>query len=283
MKQFWKIAGSVALWTALIAYLVWAGGERKLFKRDTPSRGVVVTVRDSAAFQAITPGMVRAWIDAEKLIPRNCAASEVPVEKIEALVRSRGFVEQVSTWMDMEGGLHIALTQRRPVVRFNTATGYNFYVTRDGWVLPLQAHAPLRLPIVTGDYTPPFAKGWVGKLPELQKNSPGEYLFLHKLLNFVGFISSDDFWSAETGQINIIGGSGGSQNRIYNPRVELVPRAGDHVVMLGSLDGYHAKLDKLTGFYRNGLRYEGWDKYRYIDLSYRGQVVCLPREERKKE
>ena len=46
------------------------------------------------------------------------------------------------------------------------------------------------------------------------------------------------------------------------------------IVCLGSLDDYRSKLDKLTSFYRNGLAYEGWEACRYINLAYRGQVVC---------
>jgi cell division protein FtsQ len=44
--------------------------------------------------------------------------------------------------------------------------------------------------------------------------------------------------------------------------------------MLGELDGYRAKLDKLQRFYLRGLSYEGWDTYRYINLKYKNQIVC---------
>ena len=92
-----------------------------------------------------------------------------------------------------------------------------------------------------------------------------------KLINFVKFVESDGFWSAFWVQINVR--DGGSEGR-YDPQIELVPRAGDQIVCLGSLDDYRSKLDKLTSFYRNGLAYEGWEACRYINLAYRGQVVC---------
>lgn len=97
------------------------------------------------------------------------------------------------------------------------------------------------------------------------------YLFLANLINFVKFVESDGFWSAFWVQINVR--DGGSEGR-YDPQIELVPRAGDQIVCLGSLDDYRSKLDKLTSFYRNGLAYEGWEACRYINLAYRGQVVC---------
>ncbi len=275
MKNFWKIAGSVAVWAAIAAYLGWAARRCSTVERDMPARGVEVVVRDSARLGVITPGMVKLWIAAENLIPANCAAREVPVAKIEKLVRSRGFVKNARAYMGMDGVLHIEITQRHPVMRFNTLTGYNFYITEDGWVLPTQAHAATWLPIVTGNYTPPFERGFVGQFKTDEKNMRENYLFLHNLINFVGFIRNDAFWSAQVEQVVVTdAAAGSSDNRIYNPQVEIVPRAGNHVIALGGLDDFRAKLDKLSVFYRNGLKYEGWDAYRTINLSYKNQIVC---------
>lgn len=122
---------------------------------------------------------------------------------------------------------------------------------------------------------PPFGPDFVGSLDDWSKKGEKKvsenYLFLANLINFVKFVESDGFWSAFWVQINVR--DGGSEDR-YNPQIELVPRAGDQIVCLGSLDDYRSKLDKLTSFYRNGLAYEGWEACRYINLAYRGQVVC---------
>ncbi len=279
MKTFWRTAGSIAVWAALAVYLVWAARQCTSRERDTPARGVEVTVRDSARMAVITPGMVKAWIAAENLIPANCAASEIPLGKIERLVSSRGFVKDARVYMDMDGVVHISLSQRRPVMRFNTASGYNFYITDDGYVLPLQPHAPMWLPIITGNYVPPFERGYVGALNKApgadEKKLAENYRFLYNLINFVGFIRDDSFWSAQVEQVNVNCPPGSDQGiGIYDPQVEIIPRAGNHVVMLGGLDGYREKLDKLMKFYRGGLRYEGWDTYRYINLKYKNQIVC---------
>jgi len=56
--------------------------------------------------------------------------------------------------------------------------------------------------------------------------------------------------------------------------VELIPRAGDSVILLGDIDGYREKLEKLMKFYKKGLPYEGWNKYKYIDIRFKDQVIC---------
>ena len=275
MKGLVGKIGSVVVWAAVVLYLAWAVRECSVRERDIPAAGVVVVVSDSAQMGVITPGMVRGWISAANFIPNNSAVREVPVAGIEKLVRSRGFVRDASVYTDMKGVTHVEITQRRPMVRFGTSTGYDFYVTDDGWVLPLQPHAPMWLPVVTGDYTPPFGRGFIGKLPAEEKNMDENYRFLHNLINFVGFISDDSYWSAQIEQINITAAHAGTAPmRAQDYQVEIVPRSGNHVVMLGGLDGYRAKLDKLQRFYAGGLGYEGWDTYRYINLKYKNQIVC---------
>ncbi len=275
MKKFWKTAGSVAVWVGIAAYLVWAARQYASRQRDLPAAGVEVVVRDSARLGVITPGMVKGWIAAEELIPRNSAAREVQVERIQKLVRSRGFVKTARTYMDMDGKVHVSLLQRQPMMRFSTSSGYNFYITEDRWALPAQPHAAVWLPVVTGNYVPPFPRNYAGPLETDEKKWDENYRFLYNLINFVEFIRNDAFWSAYTEQIHVtVPDGGGREFRIYNPQVEIVPRAGNHIVMLGELDGYQEKLDKLLTFYRNGLAYEGWDAYGYINLRYRNQIVC---------
>jgi cell division protein FtsQ len=113
-------------------------------------------------------------------------------------------------------------------------------------------------------------------LREKEKKSVQSHHFLTKLVNFVRSIESDDFWSAEVVQINVLGSSaGGGSNTWQEPQLELVPRVGNHIVLLGKLDGGEFdRLDKLKTFYLGGLWHEGWNEFRYINIKYKDQVVC---------
>ena len=59
--------------------------------------------------------------------------------------------------------------------------------------------------------------------------------------------------------------------------VQLVPRVGDHLLILGTVDKVEEKLDRLMNFYHNGLENIGWNKYRSISVAYENQVVCKKR------
>ena len=58
-------------------------------------------------------------------------------------------------------------------------------------------------------------------------------------------------------------------------QVELIPRVGNHVVLMGSADRYKDKLHRLHFFYKYGMPKVGWNKYKTINLSYEGQIVCI--------
>ena len=88
-----------------------------------------------------------------------------------------------------------------------------------------------------------------------------------RLFNFAKYINNDKFWKAQISQVYVV-----DQNNI-----ELIPRVGPHTILLGSLDDYELKMEKLKLFYEQALTEEGWNKYKQINLKYRNQIVCTKR------
>jgi hypothetical protein len=136
-------------------------------------------------------------------------------------------------------------------------------------------------------------------LREKEKKSFESHRFLSKLANFVRFIERDHFWGSQIVQINVtngargasgargaggandIGGTGvagSAANGVENwrePQLELIPRAGDHLILLGELDGTEeARLGNLRTFYERAMWQEGWETYRLINIKYANQIVC---------
>lgn len=279
MNRALSIAVNVLVWVGLFTYLIVAARHCSEQKRGRVVARVEVTVKDSALQKIITPLMVKGWLATEGYKLKGSDLSRVNTAQIEQMVESRGFVKDASVYTDIDGVLNIELTQRRPIARVNTVNGYNFYITDDGYILPLQSHYVLYVPIITGNFTPPFERGFIGDWEQAEeqqkKKSSKTYLFFYKLINFVRLIGDNDFWMAQIVQINVLSGASNDlDGRWQEPQVEFVPRAGNHVVMMGSLDNQQQKLDKLLLFYHNALDYEGWDQQRYINLKFKDQIVC---------
>jgi cell division protein FtsQ len=100
------------------------------------------------------------------------------------------------------------------------------------------------VPVVSGTVTKSFATG--------------------KLFDFVSFIVGDPFWNAQIEQIYIR----------EDLKIVLVPRVGDATIVLGKLDNYELKLEKLYRLYKGGFNTMGWNHYEKIDLQYDNQIVC---------
>ncbi|MCD8495578.1 MAG: hypothetical protein LRY45_02455 [Bacteroides graminisolvens] len=57
----------------------------------------------------------------------------------------------------------------------------------------------------------------------------------------------------------------------------LIPKVGDQKIIFGKYEDVITKLENLKIFYQEALPYEGWQKYRTINVKYKGQVVCEKR------
>ena len=80
-------------------------------------------------------------------------------------------------------------------------------------------------------------------------------------------IDASEFWKAQVEQIDVT----------EDGEIRLVPRVGDHLLILGSADDVERKLERLMNFYEKGLDNIGWNKYRSISVAYDNQVVCKKR------
>lgn len=276
MKKSLAITLNLSAWILLILYLSFALHYTNRQKKERLCKGINVTILDSAERKFITPVMVKMWFETEKIKVIGEKLLSINTIELEKFIGRRGYVRTVRVYTSMDGMLNIEISQRRPIVRFNTQNGYNFYVTEDNYILPAQRHFVTYVPIVTGYVLPPFHRDYVGPLDSFahseEKKVEKSYLFLSKLINFVKFVDGDDFWRSFIVQINVEGGGAEQQ---YDPDIEIVPRAGNQVILLGRVDGYQEKLNKLLAFYKNAVAYEGWEKFRYINLQYKDQIVCI--------
>lgn len=276
MNRTLSILLGLLAWILLGVYLFFSVRYCSQQKEQTLCRRIQVTVLDSARANFITPAMVRGWFTAgmPELFQREI--ENVNTLEVEAFLRQRGFVKTVRAYTSLDGTLHVDLTQRRPIARVNSANGYAFYITDDEWILPLQRHESVYVPVVTGTVLPPFGRDFAGAfsecLSEEDKKVSKNYVFFSNLINFVRFLQRDDFWGGFIVQIDVRNASAQG----FQPDVRVVPRVGGQLVVLGSLDDYPDKLSRLASFYRNAMAYEGWSRYRIVDVQYAGQIVCRP-------
>ena len=173
--------------------------------------------------------------------------TEVPIDEIERKIESLNDVQNAEVYINMEGMLHIDVIQKKAIVRISPKEGKDFYMDSEGSIFGLSHNYTEHLLIANGN---------------IQDST--DYM---TVLDLAKYISSDSLWNAQIIQIYLKD----------NKEIELVPRVGNHTILLGDITNYQEKLRKLYLFYEKGVNQVGWNDYKEINLKFRNQIVCVKR------
>ncbi len=232
----------------LAGYLVYSLAAMTDRHEDTRlCRGMDLHITDSLHFDLIDEEMVLAVLQEHSMDPVGLPLEEIDPEKIEATLLMHPLVGKVQCYKTGGDMLRINLSSKVPLVRVINNRGQDFYVDSRGEILTQRSLA-VQLPVATGYIDRQFAAG--------------------ELLEVVRVIDRSEFWKAQVEQINVT----------KDGQIELVPRVGDHLLIIGTADNVESKLDRLMNFYEKGLDNVGWNKYRSISVAYENQVVCKKRK-----
>ena len=232
----------------LAGYLVYSLAAMTDRHEDTRlCRGVDLHITDSLHFDLIDEEMVLAVLQEHSIDPVGLPLEEIDPERIEATLLMHPLVGKVQCYKTGGDMLRINLSSKVPLVRVINNRGQDFYVDSRGEILTQRSLA-VQLPVATGYIDRQFAAG--------------------ELLEVVRVIDQSEFWKAQVEQINVT----------KDGQIELVPRVGDHLLIIGTADNVESKLDRLMNFYEKGLDNVGWNKYRSISVAYENQVVCKKRK-----
>ena len=61
-----------------------------------------------------------------------------------------------------------------------------------------------------------------------------------------------------------------------NKEIELVPRVGNHTILLGDITNYQENSESSICFMKR-VNQVGWNDYKEINLKFRNQIVCVKR------
>ncbi|MDR0667355.1 MAG: hypothetical protein LBF90_01900 [Prevotellaceae bacterium] len=245
-----------------VAYLTVVTGFVSRERQHIRCRAIRVTIGDSAVNRFVDAAAVRRLLDYENLTLLGTPVDRINTRQIEATLQAQPVVREAQACTSIDGVLHIRVGQRRPVLRVLAEQG-SFYIDETGCIFPFSPDYTSYVPVVTGRITPSFKAGYTGDIPERD-------YFLKQLYAFGLFLERSDFWRAQVLQIHV-----------KNPRdIEIIPRVGNQLIKLGSLEQYEYKLKKLYAFYREALPREGWERFSKFDLRYGNQVVATRRASR---
>ncbi|MBP6977582.1 MAG: hypothetical protein PHD61_07570 [Bacteroidales bacterium] len=191
--------------------------------------------------------------------------AEIHLEDMENRLKNYAYISDANVHARIPGHLYIEIIQREPLARIINQRQEPFYISTDGHLMPLHPKVIMPTILATGMISDSLDPGVVlRKMQEIPSSEIHDASPLELIYNLARIIQDHAFLKAQIEQIYI--------NEAQD--AEMIPKVGNHMIIFGDLEGMEGKFNKLIAFYREGVRYSGWDVYQSINLTYKNQIVC---------
>ena len=221
-----------------------------VFNRKPSNRiasALELTIADSSSYKFICDDEVHSLLKKKRMYPVGKKAKEINIRQLEDEVTKHPFVRKAECYFTSSGKVRIDIDQRIPLIRVMSGNGDDYYIDNEGKIMPAGKKA-IHVAVASGYIDRKFAQKELFQL--------GKYL------------KGDPFWQSQIQQVHI------------TPKqdIELIPRAGDHIIFLGKMENMEEKFRKLRTFYQEGLSHVGWNKYNRISIEFSNQIICTKKE-----
>ncbi len=166
--------------------------------------------------------------------------SNVNLFKLENKIKAHPMVKNADVSATIDGVLNVFIEQRKPIARIVNEQSY--YIDESAEKMPLSTNYSARVMTVSGD---------------IKKENYKEIRYIIKR------IETDDFLRKQMVGIE----------KLNNGSYQLLPRVGEHTILLGDTTQLKQKMMNLKIFYKKALKEKFIDKYSKINLQYNHQVI----------
>lgn len=216
---------------------------------------------------------------------RSQLVKEVNTEKIRSVVMSNPYIERCEVSVSVGCNVVIKAVQRTPVVHVfmsplqrksvsgdsavvSTIPATEFYLDKEGKYMPISSEGTCNVLVGNGEFREPLSRNHskfdAQKLAKSKKWSSAGIVQMWQLSRFL-------YDHPDYGELF---------DQVYlspDGDLYLVPKVGDHVVLVGDAHQLNEKFQDLMVFYRNGMNRVGWNVYKQVSLKYKNQVICTKR------
>ena len=254
MKPFVRYIIVAAAITACL--FLWLVGDRvgAENRREVTCNSVAAIIAASLGF--ISPEDIKDWM-ADYGTYLGLRLDSVDLKRVETVIDGKSAVRKSQAWLTDDGVLHISVTHRSPVVRFQDASG-GFYADAEGFLFPLQQRQTARVPVVDGALPLNLGKDFKGE-PQTDR----EKQWVLSVLDLVRWLDARKEWNDLVGQISVR----------KDGNLVLVPREGVERFVFGTPTDIDAKFGRIRKYYESVAPSQE-KPYQTVDVRFDGQIVC---------
>lgn len=250
------LTGTCGILLAACIFLAFTAGTNA--RKSVTCTGLEVVVLDSMQNSFVSRADVRSYLDKEYGRYIGEAIDSIDLVRVEDIVDGRSAVLKSQAYVTRDGMLHVEVTQRKPVVRFQKTDG-GFYADAEGYIFPLQRSYASHVHVIDGNIPLAANSGYKGAI-----ENPKEKEWFGRMMDVINFIEGSKTWKDKIVQISVDEGSD----------LILIPREGNEKFLFGQPTDIEAKFRKMEKYYTHILPAKGADFYKIVDLKYDGQIVC---------
>lgn len=220
--------------------------------------GLEVVIADSLENSFVTRADVKKYLDREYGTYIGTPLDSLDLTKIEKIIDGRSAVHKSQAYVTRDGILHISVTQRKPIVRFQRPDG-GFYADAEGYIFPLQNTYASHVQVIDGNIPLAANSGYKGAIED-----PKEKEWFDRVIPLINFMEDSRMWKDKIVQISVA----------QDGDLTLIPRVGQERFLFGQPVKIDEKFGKMEKYYTSITPEKGLTYYKTVDLRYDGQIVC---------
>ena len=258
MKAVWRYTLVIAAIALSVVLMTAVSRVSRRQRHEQTCCGIDVRILDSARLSFITVQDVKDCIREGYGVWNGRRLDSLGLRRIEAVLKDRSAILTSEAYTTRDGILHVRVTQREPVVRFQGPDG-GFYSDENGFLFPLQQGYTSRVPIIDGNVPVRTGDGYKG-----QARTPQEREWIEGIIGLVRYIDRSKTWGSAIVQITVDA----------HGDIVMVPRTGKERFIFGRPDDWADKFSRMERYYTciAPSKEEGY--YATVNLKYPGQIIC---------
>ncbi|MBO5832575.1 MAG: hypothetical protein J6Q95_04720 [Alistipes sp.] len=170
LKRIATYVGFALLWAVIVVVVVCAERLTTKNNKEQLVTTIDITVEGGGNNPVVDGDAISWWLKVHNAHPEGISLEKLDIATIENVVESHTAVAEANVIATYDGCVEIDITQREPIARMRIS-GYDIYITRDGYLLPARGVTPVHVPVITGDYKPLFGSGYVGYAEDVSRDS----------------------------------------------------------------------------------------------------------------
>jgi cell division protein FtsQ len=265
----WKKVLRVSMYSLLaVSFMVLVGFVSK-DKSNITCKGFRINIEDEEQRNFVDRTDIIQLLNSKSKKIKGTRMAEINTAVLENIINTNPYIKQAQVYSTIDGWVQIDVQQRIPVLRIINSVNESFYVDNTGNFMPLSDKFSEPVLVANGFLFDTYVQKHVrDSSAYIKGDSIARLNTIDQVYYLANYINADTLCSSLIEQIYV--------NAFQE--IELVPRLGNHIIILGDITDLDEKMKKLVVFYRQGLNEAGWDQYETVNLKFKKQVVCKKRK-----